>query len=80
MMLMIEVKEDLFSGLVRGEIVTIPLGDGNTVGLALHDISWERMYYLIERAIRDHEHDQDSAAAAGDQQQQQNYKDERSAG
>jgi hypothetical protein len=70
------INENQFSKLVRGDILVLELNTGDIVEFSMSDIGWDRMYYQIERAIRDHEHDQDSAAAAGNQQDGQQDKNE----
>ncbi len=51
---MTEIKilldEQDFAQLVRGGVVQKP---GSLITIALTDIGWERMYFQIERAMRD---------------------------
>jgi hypothetical protein len=51
----IGLEENEFSHLVRGDLLVIPPGHGLPFQLEikLSEVSWERMYFQIERAMRD---------------------------
>ncbi len=46
----IMLSEEDFAALVRGKVVQKP---GSLITIALSDIGWDRMYFQIERAMRD---------------------------
>lgn len=48
--------EKEFADLVAGRVVTFhPSEGGKTIEVALSDIGWDRMFYSIERAVREKE-------------------------
>lgn len=48
----VRLEEKDFAQLVRGKVVILN-GPAGTVELILADIGWDRMYFHIERAMRD---------------------------
>lgn len=47
------LEEENFAQLVRGKVVTLVTAGGNKIEVCLADIGWDRMYFQLERAMRD---------------------------